>query len=127
MLAYILASIMMFQFFQLEINYLSNWEELNEHYEFHQEKYGDSFWTFIDLHYGKHQKDHQNEHSEHDNLPVHECTHAFHQVMLVNEIDFKIQFPLQNPQNTEVHYYKNLFDSLILSTVFQPPKNFDVV
>ena len=44
---------------------------LIEHYNQHQEEYGDDFFSFLDKHYGHDKEEHNTEHSEHQDLPFH--------------------------------------------------------
>ena len=48
---------------------------LVEHYNAHRIEQGDSFFTFLDKHYGADKVKHQSEHSEHQELPFHSGLH----------------------------------------------------
>lgn len=101
--------------------------DLVEHAKFHSEEHGDNFFVFFEKHYGalkaEHQKNHQEEKSQHDRLPFqhNNCNHLLTEVIVIG-----YEFPLKKSivSTTVKHhfYYQDLYFFLEKSTIFQPPK-----
>lgn len=98
-----------------------------EHAEYHSENYGDDFFTFFEKHYGslkaEHQKYHNEEKQEHEELPFQHisCHHAMTDVVLM-----PFEIPVLKGETYIPHshtfYYQNLYSSLEKVSIFQPPK-----
>lgn len=94
------------------------------HASYHQETYGDSFTDFISEHYGEASIVHEDDHSEHEDLPFkhqdHNCCHINTSFTLQN-FDFiksKDSF-IEIPFN---FFYKETTTIFEKPSVFQPPK-----
>ena len=100
---------------------------LVQHAEYHSENYGDDYLTFFEKHYGtlkaEHQKNHNEEEQEHQELPFQHtsCNHLVAELILVT---FEIPFlkPVISSQTASNFHYQNLYSSLEKSSIFQPPK-----
>ncbi len=61
---------------QINIYGLSRIDDLLEHLQYHNQKYGDDLFTFLSKHYGlreaHHKKQHQEEKQKHEQLPFHQ-------------------------------------------------------
>ena len=124
LIAILYASLILFQSLNISLEDVSKFNTLLDHASYHQETYGDSFFDFLSEHYGGASVQHQDEHSEHKNLPFkHDHKSCCH----VN-----ISFPLQNfdfvasyasfveiPFNFFYEESTSLFEK---PSVFQPPK-----
>ncbi|SDR66426.1 hypothetical protein SAMN05216503_0160 [Polaribacter sp. KT25b] len=98
---------------------------LLKHAQFHQEKYGDTFFDFLSEHYFEDQYQANNNHKEHEKLPFkHDsqtCSHLNTHFTL-NPIIFEIE----NDDVLEaISYfiYKESSSSFEKHAVFQPPKS----
>ena len=102
-------------------------DELIEHSKFHSEAYGDNFLSFIAKHYGdlkqEHNKQHQEEKKEHEQLPFNHqsCAHASVASVF---IPVNIQLLKSEPITTKDSnfYYLELNSLFEKTSVFQPPK-----
>lgn len=79
LLSIVLSGLILVQSFDISINDITQVDELLEHASFHAEKYGDNLMVFLSKHYGElkeqHNKDHQEEKKEHEELPFQNpCT-----------------------------------------------------
>lgn len=119
---YILCTLMLSQAFQLDWSQFSKFKNLTEHYQFHQEEFGDDFWSFIDLHYGKHQNDHEDEHSDHEHLPANDCQHFCHHNIYLSSNTYEIPDIILNISSEVNISYTDSFSFLSTSDIFQPPK-----
>ncbi len=101
--------------------------DLVEHAKFHSEEFGDDFFTFFEKHYGdlktEHQKSHQDEKSQHENLPFqhNHCNHLLAEVIVMG-----YEFPFEKSVVTYTanphFYYQDLYYFLERASIFQPPK-----
>ena len=122
-MTYLLCTLMLFQVFQLDLSQFAKVKNLVEHYQFHQEEFGDNFWSFVDLHYGKHQNEHEDKHSDHEHLPVNDCHHFCHHSVYLSSNTYEIPdliLKISSEVNTS---HSDSFSFLAISEVFQPPKN----
>lgn len=101
--------------------------ELIEHYNLHNERYNDSFTTFISKHYGdlkeSHKEQHQEEEKDHKHDPIHhDC--AAHTTIDVFFTAFSFTF--KSPKFIETSktnfYYQDKFSTFEKQKIFQPPK-----
>ena len=102
-------------------------KDLVEHAKYHSEEFGDDFFTFFEKHYGdlkaEHQKNHQEEKSQHEKLPFqhNNCNHLVAEVVIPN-----YQLPLEKKvvsyTATPHFYYQDLYSYLERVSIFQPPK-----
>jgi hypothetical protein len=102
-------------------------DELIEHAQFHKAEYGDNFLVFISKHYGElkddHSKNHQEEESDHEQLPFQCHDHivtitafVIHKCLL--EID---SVELLELKDNRFHYQPSL-STLHKKGLLQPPK-----
>lgn len=120
---YLLCSLMLCQVFQLDLSQFSKFKNLVEHYQFHQEEFGDDFWSFVDLHYGKQQNQHESEHDDHEHLPVNDCHHFCHHSIYLSSNTYEIPILSANISSEVDINHSDNFSFLAISEVFQPPKN----
>lgn len=71
--AFVFSLLIMVQSMGIGYNDLLQLDELLDHAAYHQQQYGDSFFTFLSKHYGDqkeaHHQDHQDEEEQHSELP----------------------------------------------------------
>lgn len=99
-----------------------------EHAEYHSDNYGDDFSTFFEKHYGalktEHQKNHNEEKQEHQELPFQHisCHHITTDIVIV---PFEIAIIKDDLfiEQSHTFYYQNLYSSLEKVSIFQPPKS----
>ena len=102
---------------------LKRMDALMEHAKFHQEQYGDDMAVFFDKHYGDLKDEHQEEHSEHEQLPYHisalfvnQAVYYFDQPVARLTIDFNFESEKAN------FYYNQLYTSLMIREILDPPR-----
>lgn len=98
-------------------------KNLYEHARYHYETYGDSFFEFLAEHYGDEMASHQNEHKEHQKLPLKHMDNCLqhHVSFTFNDIQFNLNCDCIIHINSN-YFYKELVSSFENSPVFQPPK-----
>ena len=128
LLSVLSAFLILFQSFNISIGELAQLDEFIEHASFHKEQYGDSLLVFISKHYGElkaeHQKNHQEEQEEHENLPFQHqsCTHHIvNAFVLFSALTTKEKFEV-NSEKAENFYYLQSDSSGFTSGIFQPPR-----
>jgi len=102
--------------------------ELIEHYQFHNEEYGDNFMVFVSKHYGElkvsHNEKHQEEQKEHEKLPFQHQTQCAQPLVFVlggdNLIYSRSEFPLEAKGN---FHYEMSYSHIWGDDPFQPPKH----
>lgn len=115
------------QSFGFSFGAIAQIDEFIEHAQFHSEQYGDNVFVFISKHYGElkvqHNKDHQEEKEDHEQLPFQHQTHissitAF--VLNSTKDEFKtLEF---SEFRTHNFFYQETSSSLHLEGLFQPPR-----
>jgi hypothetical protein len=118
----VLAFFVLIQSLGLNPSSFAQLDELWNHYQEHKVEYGDSFLTFLDLHYGSQQQEHQDEHPEHRDLPLQHCTH-FHFTYFIKAEDFSFEIHYQIAIIEHNFIYKANFQSLLETDILQPPKS----
>lgn len=102
--------------------------DLVSHAKFHAEEYGDDFFTFFEKHYGslkeEHHQKHQEEDTQHENLPFQHSTtsHLIPEVVLFSD-DFSIKNTGIFSEEKAYFHYRATYSSIDRTTPFQPPKN----
>lgn len=105
-------------------------DELYEHATYHQQQYGDSFFTFLAKHYGdqkeQHHRDHQEEQDDHQDLPFQQqqCQHQLNPIFLPQLVIHRAE-PSNSfaDRKSSRSFYYTLSDSDAHSRgVFQPPR-----
>ena len=123
----LLSSVILLQSFGMHIDDLVQIDEFIEHAQFHSEQYGDNVLVFISKHYGElkaaHDKEHQEEKKEHDQLPFQHHSHT------ISVMDFAINTTIleQNVVDFLEHrtfnfHYQAPFSSLHSEGILQPPR-----
>lgn len=124
LIAILYASLVFFQSLNISFEDASKLSALMQHAAYHQEIYGDSFFDFLSEHYGKTSVDHENDHSEHEDLPFkHDhktCCHV-NTSFTIQSFDFVRTYRsfVEIPFN---FYYKESIYSFVKPSVFQPPR-----
>jgi hypothetical protein len=117
----ILSLIILLQSLGFNVNSLVQIDDLWSHYQEHKIEYGDTLLTFLDLHYGSQQQEHQDEHPEHQDLPTQQCSHI-HFTYFAEAKDFNFDMAF-TPENAKHNFgYSASFSSLTETDILQPPK-----
>ena len=95
-----------------------------KHADYHQATYGDSFFDFIEEHYGDASFQQENDHKEHKELPFkhsHQNCLDIHSIFTLNTTNFIVEHPhfIEIPLN---FFYKESNSFFEKYSVFQPPK-----
>ncbi|MBO0331105.1 hypothetical protein [[Muricauda] lutisoli] len=101
--------------------------QLVEHYQFHNEEYGDSFMVFVSKHYGElkasHSEKHQEEQKEHEKLPFQHQTQCAQALVFVlgvdNFVGSRSEIPIASKGN---FHYQISYSHIWGDDPFQPPK-----
>lgn len=97
--------------------------ELIEHARLHSNEYGDSFFVFLNKHYGSQQDDHLTSHEGHENLPFRhdqaQTTVSFFLLDNIETPEFKNPPVSQQPVN---YFYTKIYCSRANQKIFQPPR-----
>ncbi|MEX2483880.1 MAG: hypothetical protein WED10_04955 [Brumimicrobium sp.] len=116
------AFLMLLQSLHISIEDLVKIPEFVEHFQEHQEKYGDDFFSFMHKHYGAEKENHKSEDSEHEDLPFHQHHHFC--------VDLKVDIPLLFQLNTleaieSKHFfvYTDPITTNVSHSIHQPPKH----
>lgn len=128
LLAFILTLVIFSQSLMIHVSDILAMEELVEHYQFHQEEYGDDFFNFLSKHYGNdkksHSDSHQDEKKEHENLPFQHANHQVVNTVFFHEVMTMSITPIIIPESDKkVVKNESLKNKLLISGVFQPPKH----
>ena len=122
------ALLILFQNFNLNFGDLVQLDDFLEHAAFHKKQYGDNLFVFISKHYGDlkndHNKNHKEEHEEHENLPFQHasCTHhTVNALVLFPDILSKQKIEIRTG-NSDCFFYLQSDSSGYQSGVFQPPR-----
>lgn len=101
-------------------------KDLVEHVEFHSEQYGDSFFTFLDKHYGSLKSEHKDQDTQdkHERLPFQ---HSNNHQVLIEGIVFSQDIYLDKSalflKVKQALSYENNYYFLKSCSIFQPPKH----
>ncbi|WP_339658847.1 hypothetical protein [uncultured Polaribacter sp.] len=121
----LLTNLILLQSLNIDLESFSKLNVLLEHAQYHQEKYGDSFFEFLSEHYGSNDVLAQKNHKEHKDLPfkhtTHNCTHHITDFNFNNTVfEIKSNIVLESKPN---YTYKDSYSFFEKPTVFQPPKH----
>ncbi len=111
------------------MNDLIQLDEFIEHAQFHNENYGDNIFVFISKHYGElkaeHNKEHQEERTEHDQLPFQHNIYVSSADVLSLVTPHKIDINTPRFLNFKLDnfFYQESSSSLYSEGLFQPPRN----
>ncbi|MBA4745528.1 MAG: hypothetical protein H2058_09720 [Muricauda sp.] len=103
-------------------------EQLVEHYQFHNEEYGDDFMIFVSKHYGElkadHSEKHQEEQKEHEKLPFQHQSQCAQPLVFVLGADDFIYSRSEIPVTTKGNFhYQMSYSHIWGDNLFQPPKH----
>ncbi len=126
----ILSYVFLFQSVGLKINDLVQLDEFIEHAQFHNEEYGDNIFVFISKHYGElkedHHKEHQEEKTEHEQLPfqsnMYICSIAVLSLVTPHKLD--LRSPVFLNFKSDNFFYQESSSSFYSQGLFQPPRFF---
>lgn len=128
--AFVFSLLIMVQSMGIGYNDLLQLDELLDHAAYHQQQYGDSFFTFLSKHYGDqkeaHHQDHQDEEEQHSELPFQhqQCQHQVNPVFLAalsfSRVVSSNRFD-SNRSDRIFFYFLAEYDSH-RQDVFQPPR-----
>jgi len=116
----ILSFIILIQSLGFNPNTLRQLDDLWAHYQEHKIEYGDSLLTFLDLHYGSQQEEHEGEHPEHKDLPSQFLLSIQYTCLTVDMFNFQFY---QIPEAIQHNFgYSKSFTSLLETEILQPPR-----
>jgi hypothetical protein len=102
---------------------LANFTSLISHYNHHKLAHQDSFFEFIDLHYGSQKQAHSDEHEEHQNLPFQEGNISLSTLYFTAIVSINLNaIQLYTPQQKSFTYQSS-FSYLHAKKILQPPKH----
>jgi len=121
-----ISGLILFQSFNIHLGDLLRLEELIEHVEFHEDKYGDDLFVFLSKHYGdlkqSHKEQHKKEKKDHSHPPInHDCSSQIQTSFVVNSISFTM-VRLQIIKTTTIFLYQDIFSTFEKQKIFQPPQ-----
>ncbi len=122
------AFLILFQSLNISLGDLTRVDEFLEHASYHKEQYGDSLLVFISKHYGElkadHEKQHQEEQQEHENLPFQHQSCSHHVVnayFLFTTATEKQKADLETHKGATFYYLQSDHPGF-RTGIFQPPK-----
>ncbi|GGE30667.1 hypothetical protein [Psychroflexus planctonicus] len=120
---YLLIILFSLQSFGVNAMNLVNFSNLISHYNHHKVEHQDSFWEFIDLHYGSQKQAHSDEHDEHQELPFQEGFSIAANVYYISTEQFNFT-PIQSIIFKQENFnYEDHFSFLHATEILQPPKH----
>lgn len=123
-IAIFLSNLVLLQSLHVDVKDINKINILFEHAQFHQEKYGDSFFEFLYEHYIDQEISESQKHQEHENLPFKEGAHHFNHLDSVLELNlglFGLVLPNKIMSKT-TFFYKESYTTFEKPSIFQPPK-----
>tara|TARA_R110001592_G_scaffold32168_2_gene112788 strand:+ start:921 stop:1307 length:387 start_codon:yes stop_codon:yes gene_type:complete len=120
----LLTNLILLQSLNIDLESFSKLNVLLEHAQYHQEKYGDSFFEFLSEHYGSNDVLAQKNHKEHQDLPFKQGINHFNHLVSILEINTtKIQLKTPNSSFSKKNFfYKESYSESVKQSIFQPPK-----
>lgn len=102
-------------------------DDFFEHAQYHYEEFGDNLLIFVSKHYGdlkeEHSKKHQNESSQHEQLPFNHHLGAHTSTIFLADFIEKEQIPAPFGSLLSHHFFYLLpATSIAAADIFQPPK-----
>lgn len=118
-----LALLMLMQSIHMGADDIAKIPDLMEHYQEHQNKYGDDLFSFINKHYGADKDKHESQEKEqHHDLPFNHSHHVC--------IDMKVDIPTvhielkENITDSKDYFvYRAPFTMTRTYSILQPPKH----
>lgn len=125
--AILLSSIIFIQSINIGTEDIMQFDELLEHAQFHNQEYGDNFFVFLSKHYGElkaeHNKTHQEEQKDHEQLPFQCQGHSTTIIALVLNASFLDTDTVETSHTGEFNfYYLGSNSSLHKMGLLEPPK-----
>ncbi|NAY91443.1 hypothetical protein GTQ34_05900 [Muricauda sp. JGD-17] len=122
------ALLILLQSINIHFNDLVELDELVEHYQYHNEEYGDNFLVFLSKHYGKQKADHSQKHQEeqedHEKLPFQHQTQCSQLLVFVVNAKPILESRSEMPMTTSGNFhYQKSYSSIWSDSPFQPPKH----
>ncbi len=129
MVSAVLSFIILAQSFSVSLADFLHIPDLINHYEYHQETFGDDVFTFLNKHYGElkaqHDTENQEEREDHEKLPTghqHSCVHTA-VVFLGTEVFESDYKSIPADQTSANYFYHDTYNFSVVTGIFQPPKN----
>lgn len=125
LLALTYSFLILFQSLNINFEDISNFSALIEHAQYHKENFGDSFFQFLDEHYGDSKITHSHgSNNDHEKLPFkhdHQTCHHLNGVFTIHSNTFQLKKEefIEIPFN---FFYKDSYSRFEKATIFQPPK-----
>ena len=122
-----LSSLILLQSFGIHLDDIVQLDELIEHAQFHSNEYGDNMIVFLSKHYGElkanHQKEHQEEKKDHEQLPFnHSSSITSVTALVINTFKTElIQLDISELKTSNFHYQTHS-SSLHSEGILQPPR-----
>jgi len=119
------SSFILVQSFNIHLNDIFKLNELVEHVQFHEEKYGDNIFVFLSKHYGELREKHENNSQEDDHrqLPFgHNCSFDSLTAFDLHKIKYMIDQTHRTISRTTIFYYQESYSSFEKPKIFQPPQ-----
>ncbi|MCK5638039.1 MAG: hypothetical protein KAH67_04965 [Flavobacteriaceae bacterium] len=121
-----ISGLILFQSFNIHLGDVLKLEELIDHVEFHEDKYGDDFFVFLSKHYGElkqsHKEQHEKEEKDHTHPPInHDCSSQLQSSFVMNSNSFTME-RLQIERTTTIFLYQDNFSTFEKQKIFQPPQ-----
>lgn len=125
--AIILSALFLVQSVNIHFEDAIVFNELIEHAEMHQAKYGDNFIVFISKHYGEqkssHAKLHKEEEKNHDHPPIeHDCNTQIQTVFTWQSTSYIIEKSMHKIEVTPNFCYQDQYSIFEKKSIFQPPQ-----
>ncbi len=122
----LISSLVLVQSFNIHIGDVLKLNELIDHAEFHQEKYGDDFMVFFSKHYGNlkdsHKKQRKEEEKDHSHPPInHDCGSQLQVSYVMHKISFSFEKIIVVERSANF-CYQDKFSNFEKQKIFQPPK-----
>ncbi|UCD59699.1 MAG: hypothetical protein JSV59_07295 [Flavobacteriaceae bacterium] len=120
--------LILIQSFNICIRDFVDLSEFIEHAKFHSEKYGDNLFVFISKHYGEleadHNKKHQEEKQEHEELPFQHQSHmTVLSAFVIKDLQAYQLKPVDDLLTPKANFfYRASYSNFEKEGPFQPPR-----
>lgn len=123
-----LSLIILIQSIGISFNDIVQFDEFMEHAQYHMEQHGDNFLDFVSKHYGslkeEHEKLHQDEQEEHEELPFQHHSHISSiSTFILNSQRTDFQIPDLLEYQDHNFYYQEPSSTLHSDGIIQPPRH----
>jgi len=125
--AFILSGLFLIQSVNIHFEDVLAFNELLEHAEMHQNRYGDDFLVFISKHYGSlkdaHKLQHEQEEKGRQHQPIeHDCNTQIQTALEWQYIAYSVIKVIHQIEVNPNFYYQDQFSTFEKESIFQPPK-----